>query len=149
MTARELLNELKQQMETTSGTTSAGIVAMLTGDPLLIRLVACWSLVPLGPDPNPTEVMPEETPPTHRLRWLWARVEPDPTAAWLETAGLPDAPHFRRRCDMARLTRMVFPDGTLSTGARVFLQQTAAQMLGVGRQAQQRAVLPLPPPAAP
>ena len=109
---------------------NTGIVFMLSQSRTLARLVATWPHVPLLPDPNPQEEVPPDLPESYRLRWLWARVEPDPIPAWLATAGLPDAPHTRRWCLVAQDQQMVYPDSTVSKWAQQFLTSHAADALG-------------------
>lgn len=106
-----------------------GVVILLDQDPILARLVAAWPNVPLGRDPKPDEAMPEGIPEGRILRWMWARIVPDPIPDWLITAGLPDAPQYRRRCWTAIDNKMVFPDGTRSRWAGQFVTSRARDAL--------------------
>lgn len=137
-TARAILHELRNR----PAGSQAGQVAVLAADPLLTKLVAVWPSVLLEKDANPDEECPPDTPRTVHARWLWARVQPDPVPQWLSIAGLPDAPHFRRKCETLMLTGMVLPDGGLGVWATQYLQQTAQQVL----QPRQPAARPAPAP---
>jgi hypothetical protein len=113
ITAADLLHQMKARDDH-----NVGVVTMIVNDrtKLLERLCACWPNVALclEGDTSPEEVCPEDTPATHRERWLWARVEPEPESVWAEVAGMPDAPHVRRAMRTLQKIGAVFPDGTLS-----------------------------------
>lgn len=109
-----------------------GVVILLQQSKILQRLVACWPSVPLPPDSDPRQEVPAGMPITHHLRWLWARIEPDPIPEWLALSGLPDAPHTRRWAQVAIDNRMVFPDGTRSKWANQFITSRARDVLAGG-----------------
>jgi hypothetical protein len=127
---------------------NAGVVALLETSRELQRLVAVWPNVPLPEDPDPTEECPEDLPAAVRLRWVWSRIDPDPIPTWIMYAGLPDAAHVRRAIRLAQDNRIVFPDGTRSNWAEVYVQRIARVALGV-RQGAPRREAPAPPPPAP
>jgi len=106
-----------------------GVVVLLDQDPLLARLVAVWPNVPRCTDPDPDEEMPPEVHDALVLRWLWSRLEPDPVAAWIATAGLVDRPDIRKKCWVAIENKMVFPDGTRSRWAQQFVTQRVREAL--------------------
>lgn len=106
-----------------------GAVVLLSQSQALTRLVACWPNVPVSVDPDPREEVPPDTPRSHHIRWLWSRLEPDPIPVWLATAGLPDAPHFRKWCYVAIDNQMVMPDGGRSRWATRYVTARAADVL--------------------
>lgn len=123
MNAESILNGMKDRDQH-----NIGLVTMLMTDKSgkLVRLCACWPNVAYCLEALPLrEECPDATPPTHREKWLWSLVEPEPEAVWAEVAGLPDAPHIRRL--MATLQRVcaVFPDGTLSQQVITYLRNNA------------------------
>jgi len=132
-TARDILEEMKARdgldAEQHPAKQNQGILVLLENSKVLARLVAAWPNVPVSPDPNPGEEVPDDTPVTHYIRWLWARMEPDPIPVWLGMAGLPEAPHLRKWCYVAIDNRMVFPDGGISKWCRRFLTARAADLL--------------------
>jgi hypothetical protein len=127
--AREILADALQ-----ADGDNTGIVNLLDTSPDLRRLVAVWTNVPIPLDPDPNEECPASLPVAIRLRWVWSRLDPDPVPVWITYAGLPDAPHIRRLVQMAMDNRIVFPDGTLSQWATVYLQREARSVLGVREQ---------------
>jgi len=132
-TPREALAEWKHldmlDPEEHPETQNHGIVVLLDQDPILAQLVAAWHNVPIGVDPNPNEPMPPDIPEYKLLRWVWARITPDPIPTWLETAGLPERPDFIRKCWSAIDNRMVFPDGTRSRWAQQFVTRRVREAL--------------------
>lgn len=126
LTARDLLEQLHVQdsmdPEQFPQEQNLGVVVLLDQDKLLARLVAIWPNVPLGSLDLDAEC-PPATPETHRLRWLWAQLDPDPFPRWLQMAGLFEAPHLIEKCWVAVENKMVFPDGNLSRWARQFVNR--------------------------
>lgn len=133
MTPREIVAEWKRRdmldPEEHPEAQNHGVIVLLDEDPILARLVAAWHNVPIGVDPNPDEPMPADIPEHMALRWVWARIEPDPIPVWLEVAGLPDRPDFRRKAQAAIDNRMVFPDGTRSRWAQQFVTRRVREAL--------------------
>lgn len=130
LTAGDLLQQMKDR-----DTHNVGVVTMIQADKtgMLTKLCACWPNVAkcLEADSNPREVCPPDTPATHRERWLWARVEPEPERVWAEVAGLPDAPHVRRAMNTLQRICAVFPDGTLSRFVFRYLKKRMEDAAGV------------------
>jgi hypothetical protein len=132
MKARELLAEIKSRDAEGEAQNPAnfGAVLLLSQDPTLARLVACFGNTPLSTDSDPEEECPAVLTLSDRIRWYWARLEPDPVPAWIALAGLPDAPHVRRAVQVCIDNRMVHPDGTVSRWASRYLSGMAAAILG-------------------
>jgi len=128
---------------------NAGIVNLLVNDSDLERLVAVWPNVPVPADPNPGEECPTDLQVWARLRWVWSRLEPDPVPVWIALAGLPDAPHVRRSIRIAMDNRIVLPDGTMSSWARVYIQQQARRTLGIRSGGRDESSAPEAPEPAP
>jgi len=125
---------------------NGGIVVLLESDRTLAKLIAVWGNVPVSADPDPAEEYPAGLPESLQWRWVWSRLDPDPCPTWIAYAGLPDAPHIRRTVQLAIDNRIVFPDGSLSSWASVYLQRVAKLALGV-REARAPGPSPLPEPA--
>jgi hypothetical protein len=151
VTAIELLTEARTRANSTAEVGNYSVVLMLERDPLLARLVAAWPNVFIPPDPNPQEPCPPETPPGHRFRWLFARIEPDPIPEWIAASGLPDAPHVRRACQVAIVNRMVLPDGTLAMVIRNYVNALVAGAVraNMPEPPRRREQAPVPPPTSP
>jgi len=119
-TAAKILEQIKAEDEF-----NIGLVMLLDQDPTLERLTAAWPnaarLIPA--DREPDEAVPPDLPVEDRVRWLWARVEPEPEPLWCEVAGLPNAPHIHRAMGVLQAMRCVFPDGTLSRWAEQYIRE--------------------------
>jgi len=128
MKASDILLSLKERDDGPTFT-------MVKANPIHLQLVAAWTSMQLQEDEDPDEECPPDTPAHLRLRWLWARIEPDPTAAWIEMSGLPDAPHVRRACRVLQDNGVVHPDGDVAASVRTFmnLAYTAATTPPRGR----------------
>lgn len=134
MTVRDLLEQLHVRdsldPEQHPHEQNTGVVVLLDQDKLLARLVAIWPNVPVG-RLNLDAECPAETPETHRTRWLWSQLDPDPFPRWLQMAGLPaNAPHLIEKCWVAAENQMVFPDGTLARWARQYVTRKVRGVLG-------------------
>jgi len=134
MKAREIMADLKArdaEGEPQQGRAgNFGPVVMLAQDRTLERLAACFENVPVSTDPDPEEECPASIAPGDRLRWYWARLEPDPIPAWIARSGLPDAPHVRRACATLIDNRMVHPDGVVSRWVKQYLSGQVKMLLG-------------------
>ena len=132
-TPREILAELKRldalDPERFPEEQNHGVVVLLDADKILARLVAAWPNVPLGVDPDPDREMPADIHESKAIRWMWARIQPNPIPVWLTTAGLPKRPDFVRKCWAAIDNQMVFPDGTQSRWAREFVTRRVREAL--------------------
>jgi len=111
-------------------TNNIGVVTLVTQDPIYERLVAAWPNVArlLQPDGNPEEACPHDTPLQFHVRWLWARIEPEPEGLWASVAGLPDAPHVQRAMRVLQEHAAVFPDGALSQWLVKYLTKVASRL---------------------
>ncbi len=121
-TAGTLLTRIRHHDES-----NIGLVSLIMSDMIFARLLAVWPSVArkLEEDGNPSENTPEALPASEHSRWLWARVEPDPEALWIEASGLPDAAHVRRAMRVLMDNGAVFPDGGVSLWVESYLRQTA------------------------
>lgn len=125
MRARDVLQRLKADDDH-----NIGVVTLFIQDRLLSRLAATWSSVArvLPRDSNPNEEYPPDTPPEFMVRWLWARIEPEPEPVWAEMTGLPLAPHVLRAMRVLQDIGAVFPDGTLSKWVSQYLTSEAKRI---------------------
>ena len=132
MKAADILRELRARDIVTRESEPAnfGPVILLMQDAVLVRLVACWPNIQAPTDPDPNEECPAGIAASDRVRWYWARLEPDPIPEWIALAGLPDALHVRRAARTAIDNRIVLPDGTVSTWAGKFLASHVASVIG-------------------
>lgn len=132
MKAREILAEIKARdsEQEAKNPGNFGAVVLLTEDATLSRLVSVWANVPRSVDPDPEEECPAVLAAADRIRWYWARLEPDPIPVWIATAGLPDAPHVRRACRVVIDNRMAHPDGVVSRWADRYLAGMVQNILG-------------------
>jgi len=121
-TVNDLLQLLKAQDEF-----NFGLHTLIESNTLYQRLLSVWSNVRrmLTADQHPTEPVPNGLTPEYHLRWLWARIEPDPALLWLRAAGLPHAEHTLRAVSVLQENAAVFPDGTMSKWVTIWLQKRA------------------------
>lgn len=121
-TAADVLSHVQEQDQF-----NLGVHTLLSASTLYQRLLSVWPNVArlLPADRTPTEPIPDGLPAEYRLRWLWARIEPDPGPLWLKTAGLPPAEHNERAVEVMQDNAVVFPDGTMSKWANQWLKQKA------------------------
>jgi len=115
MRASDILAELKARDKYATFT-------MAQCSPTHMQLVTAWSAVQVPDDTDPDEECPPATPPHLLVRWLWSRLEPDPMPAWIEAAGLPNAPHIRRTCRVLQDNGVVLPDGSLAGSVEEYLR---------------------------
>ncbi len=129
MTAREIMEAFRAKEAMDQLGFNIGIVALIDEDETLARLVLVWPGMDLPPDPDPHEVCPSGITATMQMRWLFSRIEPDPVDRWIELAGLPDAPHVRRACQVAIDNKIVLADGKLSKAAETWTKRAARKVL--------------------
>ena len=119
MSAAELLAEVQERDED-----NQGLLVLLDNDDDMGRLVAVWQNMML-PAFNGDEAAPDTLRGLQRLRRLWSQIDYDFVAEWIGLAGLPDAAHIRRSAQLAMDNRAVYPDGSLSYWAQVWVYGTA------------------------
>lgn len=110
MRVRDVIAEIHRRGNNTDR--GACSLFFLSRDTVLSSLVAAWSQMSAPELDLDREC---RVPALHRIKWVWATINPDPIPAWIRSAGLPDAPHVRRACEVAMDNCLVFPDGGIST----------------------------------
>jgi hypothetical protein len=130
-TIADLVAALNNEAQQPNAPGMFGGVVLLSQDPTLARLIACWPNVPVSALPSGSTPVPDELPEGAKLRWLWTSLEPDPFPAWVRIAGLPEnAPHVQRACWVAVENKMILPDGKLSAWAERWVRGQVMSRLG-------------------